>query len=67
HRTSECTKTNQNTLECSNCQAKNNGYAKGHGAADRRCPVFLERVERMNKMHQENAYKYFCTTDPDTW
>ncbi|KAF8804566.1 hypothetical protein BYT27DRAFT_7213740 [Phlegmacium glaucopus] len=47
--------------------AKNNGYSKRHRAADRRCPVFLERVERMNKTHQENAYKYFCTMDPDTW
>ena len=37
-----------------------NGKQKGHGAADRRCPIFLDRVARMNKTRKENNYKYFA-------
>ncbi|KAF8814516.1 hypothetical protein BYT27DRAFT_7326651, partial [Phlegmacium glaucopus] len=36
-------------------------------STDRRCPIFLEKVNKMNHMHQENRYKFFCTTDPSTW
>ena len=67
HRTSLCTEDDKGKWECSNCKATGNGGHKGHGAADRRCPIFLARVDRMNNTRQENRYKYFCTTDPATW
>lgn len=71
HRTSLCDENNKEKWECStrNCKAAGNGRSKGHGAADRRCPVFLNRVDktRMNNTRHENRYRYFCTTDPATW
>lgn len=67
HRTSSCDENAKDKWECSNCKAMGNSTHKGHGAADRRCPIFLSRVSRMNNTRQENRYKYFCTTDPATW
>ena len=67
HRTSECTEKDREKMDCSNCKAVANGKQKGHGAADRRCPVFLARVERLNMTRKDNNYKYFCTIDPATW
>lgn len=67
HRTSLCPENAKEKWECSNCKAAANGKHKGHGAADRRCPIFLARVNRMNQTRQENRYKFFCTTDPATW
>ena len=48
HRTSLCAKEDKTKWECSNCKAAGNGGHKGHGAADRRCPIFLVRVDRMS-------------------
>ena len=67
HRTSLCKEDDKGKWECSNCKATGNGSHKGHGAADRRCPIFLVRADRMNNTRKENKYKYFCTTDPATW
>lgn len=67
HRTSSCEENSKDRWECSNCKAAGNGNHKGHGAADRRCPIFLNRVERMYTTRQENRYKFFCTNDPATW
>ncbi|KAF8804013.1 hypothetical protein BYT27DRAFT_7073598, partial [Phlegmacium glaucopus] len=67
HRTSDCQEADQNAFECSNCKAADNGKHAGHGASDRRCPVFLERVDRMNQLCRENRYRFFCTADPSTW
>ena len=67
HRTSSCEVNNKEHWECSNCKAAGNGNHKGHGAADRRCQIFLSRVDRMNKTRRDNNYKFFCTTDPATW
>lgn len=67
HRTSSCSETAKDMWECSNCKSLGNGKHKGHGAADRRCPVFLARVAKMNKSRQENKYRFFCTDDPATW
>jgi hypothetical protein len=41
HRTSACDKSTKEKWECSNCKATGSGTNKGHGAADRRCPIFL--------------------------
>jgi len=67
HRTNECQETQQEGFECSNCKTSKNGRHKGHGASDRQCPVFIERARQINQRCQENRYKYFCTTDPETW
>ena len=67
HRTSLCEENDKGKWECSNCRTAGNGKHKGHGAADRRCQIFLNRVDRMNKSRQENQYRFFCTTDPATW
>ena len=64
---SSCSETAKDMWECSNCKSLGNGKHKGHGAADRRCPVFLARVAKMNKSRQENKYRFFCTNDPATW
>ena len=53
--------------ECKDLKAASNNTHKGHGAADRRCPIFLARLERMKKTRSENKYKFFCTSDPATW
>jgi hypothetical protein len=67
HRTNTCVVKDRDSMECSNCKTTGSGKQKGHGAADRRCPIFLGRVDRMNRVRKENNYKYFCTTDPATW
>jgi hypothetical protein len=67
HRTNECHEADQNTFECSNCRTAKNGKQAGHGAADRQCPVFLERVERANRQYRENGYRFYCTKDPRSW
>jgi hypothetical protein len=67
HRTSLCNETAKDSWECSNCKSAGNGKHRGHGAADRRCPIFLARAARMNTTRQENNYRFFCTVDPATW
>jgi hypothetical protein len=67
HKTNLCTESSKGNWECSNCKATGHTSYRGHGAADRRCPVFLARVDKMNSSRQENRYKYFCTNDPATW
>lgn len=42
HRTSTCNKMEKDMYTCSNCKAANNNRHVGHGAADRRCLIFLE-------------------------
>ena len=67
HRTSDCQEENQNMFECSNCRIAKNGKHRGHDAADRRCPIFLAQVDRVNQLCRDNTYKYFCMTEPRTW
>ena len=61
-----CNKSNKEALVCSNCKAGKNNLHTGHGVADRRCPIFLNRSHKMNKT-SENKYKYYCTDNPATW
>ena len=67
HRTSLCDEPNKEALVCSNCKAASNNKHIGHGAANRRCPIFLIRLQKMNSTRSKNKYKYFCTSDPKTW
>ena len=34
---------------------------------ERRCLIFLLRLQKMNNTRNKNKYKYFCTSDPKTW
>ena len=52
---------------CSNCKAANKPSHLGHRAVDRRCPIFLECLDKMNQTRSENKYKYYCTSNPATW
>lgn len=67
HRTRLCDENTREKWECSNCKATGNNTYKGQGTADRRCLIFLKRVNRMNNTRQENRYRDFCTTNPATW
>jgi hypothetical protein len=64
HRTSTCKETNTAEFTCSNCIGTN---AKGHGAADRRCPAFKTELEKLHNRIPDNQYKYFPTNAPRTW
>ena len=67
HRTSTCNKMDKDTYTCSNCKVANNNRHVGHRAVDRRCLIFLEHLDKMNKTKKENNYKYYCTSNPATW
>ena len=64
HRTSECTITDTKAFKCSNCTGET---AKGHGAADRECPRFKVEKEKNQSRMPENKYKYYPTSNPDSW
>ena len=49
HRTSLCAEEDKTKWECSNCKAAGNGSHKGHGAANRRCLIFLVRVDTLDR------------------
>ena len=67
HRTSKCSETDRSCFSCSNCKAASNDKHAGHGTINRRCPIFLSRIEKMNKARSDNTYKFYCTADPKTW
>ena len=58
HRTSVCSKSDKDTYACLNCKSANNSKHIGHGVADRRCLIFLERLDKMNKMRSKNTVIY---------
>ncbi|TFK17100.1 hypothetical protein FA15DRAFT_552232, partial [Coprinopsis marcescibilis] len=66
HKTSECDPDRGTgfTLKCSNCKPHK---AVGHGAADRHCPVFLEKRCQLQQRLPETKYKFFPTDDPRSW
>jgi hypothetical protein len=61
HRTSQCTVEKHTDFKCANCKVK------GHGAADRECPVFKERMKTLHAKIPNYAYRFFPTKDPGTW
>ena len=67
HRTGLCDEHDRDMLACSNCKAANNNEHIGHGMVDRRCLIFLLRLQKMNNTRSKNKYKYFCTSDPKNW
>ena len=64
HRTFDCDMTDPNLFACYNCKGTS---AKGHGAADRQCPAFIEQLSTLQARNPETKYKYFPTNDPKSW
>jgi hypothetical protein len=58
HNTAACMASE---LACANCKAS------GHGAADRRCPVFLEKAKIMAERNPDSRYEFYPTNEPWTW
>ena len=67
HWTSSCRESDKDLHTCSNCLVAKNNRQTGQRAVDRRCPIFLLRLEKMNKTRNESKYKYYCTSNPVTW
>jgi hypothetical protein len=61
HRTAGCTAESATVMKCANCGLE------GHGAADRRCRVFKERLQKLQEKDPEAKYRMFPTNDPATW
>ncbi|KAJ7780706.1 hypothetical protein DFH07DRAFT_690986, partial [Mycena maculata] len=61
HRTGDCPVTDSGIFKCSNCNVE------GHGAVDRRCPVFLQEQQRRRARDPTADYRYFPTKEPWTW
>lgn len=66
HRKTDCTVIDETQFNCVNCKNANLPHA-GHGAADRRCPVFRERTLQIRARNPDNQYRFFPTDDPKTW
>jgi hypothetical protein len=65
HCTSLCDVTDQASFSCANCVGDT---AKGHGAADRNCPKFLQEKGKILECAPENKYEFFPTDDdPQSW
>jgi hypothetical protein len=64
HHTSACTITDTTKFTCSNCTGET---AKGHSTADRECPKFKAEKEKHQSRTPENKYKYYPTSNPDSW
>jgi hypothetical protein len=65
HRTAACT-VGDNERACSNCRRARMQY-QGHGAADRSCPFFTDKLQFSLECNPDAPFKYFLTRDPETW
>ncbi|KAJ7031420.1 hypothetical protein C8F04DRAFT_960378, partial [Mycena alexandri] len=66
HRTIRC-KAPDNERACANCKAAKRLHL-GHGAADRACPIFEEKLQYALERNPEAKYPYFLVADdPSTW
>ncbi|KAJ6525116.1 hypothetical protein B0H19DRAFT_1276208 [Mycena capillaripes] len=66
HRTDTCTIDEDRLRACPNCRAAKRPH-RGHGAADRTCPIFVEKLQFALERNPEPNYKFFLTDDPKTW
>jgi hypothetical protein len=64
HHMADCPVTDPQQFACYNCKGN---AAKGHGAADRHCPAFTERVITLQARNPELKYRFFPTDDPKMW
>ncbi|KAJ7347030.1 hypothetical protein DFH08DRAFT_699884 [Mycena albidolilacea] len=66
HRTSTCTVTDDKRV-CANCKAANLDH-EGHGAADRLCPFFKDKLHYSLNRNLDAPYPYFLMSeDPSSW
>ncbi|KAJ7706761.1 hypothetical protein B0H17DRAFT_845354, partial [Mycena rosella] len=65
HHTATC-KVRDEERACSNCRAAKRPFC-GHGAADRLCPVFKDKLQFVLERNPEAKYRFFATDDPATW
>ncbi|KAF7354515.1 RNA-directed DNA polymerase from transposon X-element [Mycena venus] len=66
HRTTDCTAAD-NERACANCKNAKREY-RGHGAADRTCPIFEEKLHFSLERNPEAKYPYYPEpNDPSTW
>jgi hypothetical protein len=65
HRTDMC-RADDKSRACSNCKVERRQHW-GHGAADRNCPSFKNKLQFALERNPEAKYKYFPTDDPLTW
>ena len=56
-----CRVKDHTAFRCSNCKGEK------HGAADRRCSYFIDKLTCIQKLNPDHKYKYFPTSDPKTW
>jgi hypothetical protein len=61
HRTDQCGVGSSAEFKCANC------HEKGHGAADRECPIFKAKLAELHAKIPNYAYRFFPTKDPNTW
>jgi hypothetical protein len=66
HRTTDCVATDDQRA-CANCKIAKRPH-EGHGAADRSCPVFQDKLQFALERNPEAKYPYFLVEeDPGTW
>ncbi|KAJ6596044.1 hypothetical protein B0H10DRAFT_1828590 [Mycena sp. CBHHK59/15] len=65
HRTDTC-QVNDTGCACANCMVAKHPH-RGHGAADRNCPVFADKLQFALERNPDARYKYFPTDDPESW
>jgi hypothetical protein len=63
HRTADpaCKIDGKGNLKCANCNEA------GHGAADRTCRVFKEKLQSTHERNPDAKYRLFPTSEPRTW
>jgi hypothetical protein len=57
----QCKIDDRDNFKCSNC------LESGHGAVDRRCKIFVEKLRQMKERVPETKYKLFPTNEPPMW
>ncbi|KAJ7698935.1 hypothetical protein B0H17DRAFT_926896, partial [Mycena rosella] len=66
HHASECTVADEERA-CANCKAAKRLHM-GHGAADRSCPVFTDKLQFSLERNPAAKYPYFpAVNDPSSW
>ncbi|KAJ7123396.1 hypothetical protein C8R44DRAFT_543311, partial [Mycena epipterygia] len=66
HRTEDCSATDEQRA-CANCKNVKRPH-HGHGAADRACPVFVDKLQAWMERNPTARYPYFPVVgDPSSW
>ncbi|KAJ7368979.1 hypothetical protein DFH08DRAFT_628552, partial [Mycena albidolilacea] len=66
HCTSTCN-VSDDERACANCKSAQRDF-KGHGVADRACPFFSNKLQRLRERNPEAVHPYFLVPeDPSSW